>query len=250
VQTCRIAATATAAVLGRDPLLCAEAGEPHLRRLCERVARGEPGRSIHCPTEDGACHALAALSRDVCLRWWGILGNIPASRGFCAWTVLLDALRGEPVEACHHLPLVLQGLCRAVTAGDPEGCPPPDAGDPGVILAGRCRQELVRAPGIPVLEAPYGNGVILSLPVVNPFADPASCRFTVRLRAGAVVVARAVSDSVEVPASSGYRPSPLTVLRFRMAPAPAGLEVLWEPSCTWAGGEGLRPRGDGLPVVD
>ncbi|MBM4372833.1 MAG: hypothetical protein FJ098_14365, partial [Deltaproteobacteria bacterium] len=250
-KACRVVVAAAAAIRAADPLVCAGVGAPFLRRLCERAVRGEPDRRIHCPPEDPACPILTAVSLSACRSWWWAASSFPMGRALCAWTEILEALRRDPARGCAGVPDALRPLCAAVAAQDPEACPPPiSTSVPPVVLSGRCRNAVVPGRDLDAMQAPYGNGLILSFPLRNAFERAATCRVTAALSAGGRVLVRGTSEPVALPASGGPRPSMLSILRFRMAPAPAGLDLSWDVDCSWPHEEGfLRPRRDGVRVV-
>ena len=250
---CRLAVATVASVLEGNSLRCADLSEPYLRRLCERAVLGRPERSILCPVDDSGCQALTFLNLNVCRIWWHLISLTPFPfADACLWTFFIEALRLDPKLKCEGMPGMLQDLCRPVVANDPSTCPSPKyrGGFDAVALARRCRNAQVPAPEISTGQVAYVNGVILSIPLVNIFSAAATCRITVRLSADGRVQAEATSEPFTLQPAAGQNFSYLTVKRFRMAPAPAGLEVDVTSDCVWAAGENPTWRRDGNPAVD
>ena len=251
-RACRLVVATVATVLEGNPMRCADLSEPHLRRLCERAVLGRPERSILCPVDDFCCQALMFFNLDVCRIWWPLIDWVPRGAAFCRWTVLIEALRLDPKHECEGMSPMLREFCRAVVGNDPSACPSHRhiSGLEGVALARRCRNAQVPAPEIPTDQVPYGNGVILSIPLFNNFPTAAACRVTVRLSAGGRVQKEATSESFTLPSTAGQSIPYLTMKRFRMAPASAGLEVDVTSDCVWAAGEEPFWRRDDMPAVD
>ena len=251
-RACRLVVATVASVREGNPMRCADLSKPHLRRLCERVALGNPERSILCPVDDYGCKYLTFLNLDICRIWWPLSAWVPQSATVCRWAVLVEALRLDSGLDCEGVPTMLRDLCRAVVGKDPSACPPQRFVETfgGVALARGCRNAQVPTPEITTDQVAYGNGVILSIPLFNAFLTAAVCRVTVRLSADGRVQTEATSEPFTLQPDGGHNGSLLTVKRFRMAPAPAGLEVDVTSDCVWAAGEEPIQRRDGMPVVD
>ena len=251
-RSCRLAVATVASVREGNSLRCADLSEPHLRRLCERAALGSPERSIRCPVDDFHCHVLTLLNLDVCRFWWPLIAWVSPAAAVCHWTVFVEAFRLDPELECEGMPAMLQELCRSVVGNDPSACPSHRhiSDMRGIALARGCRNAQVLAPEIPTDQVPYGNGVILSIPLFNIFPTAATCRVTVRLSAGGRVQEEATSEPFTLQPAAGKFFSYVTMKRFRMAPAPAGLEVDVTSDCVWAAGERPTCRRDGMLAVD
>jgi hypothetical protein len=250
-RPCLAGVVALQAALEGDHLGCAALEEPALRRVCERRVLGDPDRSIGCAADDRVCQLLTLLSVDVCRRGWYLARQWPQTEEICRWVVLTDLLRVDPERACDTVPGEVQRLCWAVRDREARDCPDayPERG--AAVLARPCRNPQVLVPEVPTDQVAYGKGVIVTVPLLNPFATVAACRVTVRLSDGARTRFVATSDPVMLP--GGFKDAAREFLvskRFRMAPADPGLEVSVSVDCAWAPAERPTFRGDGAAIVD
>ncbi|MFH1531996.1 MAG: hypothetical protein ABIK09_14825 [Pseudomonadota bacterium] len=248
---CQVSVTAIMAALEGDHLRCAELKDSHLRRLCERTTLGRPERSIGCAADDGTCHTLTLLNLDVCRRAWPLIESIPPLLLICRWRVLAEALRVDPALSCETVPVPVREICRAVVSGDPATCLT-TPGEHGVaVLARRCRNEQVLVPEVPLDQVAYGKGVVISVPMINPFGTVAACRLTARLSEGDRVRFEATSEPFTLPPGLwGEAVDALHLKRFRMDPADVGLDLSVTADCAWAPSDDRPHLSDGTPVVD
>lgn len=250
-RPCQAAVVAVRAALEGDHLRCAELEEPTLRRVCERRVLGTPERSIGCAADDPVCQVLTLLTVDVCRRGWPLLRHSAQEAETCRWVVLTDLLRADPARSCDSVPDAVRTLCHAVLSRGTDDCPPASDGQAAVVMARPCRNAQVLVPEVPTDQAVYGNGVVITAPLLNPFDAVAACRLTVRLSDGEKTRFVATSEPFTLP--GGFKDEAREFLvskRFRMAPVDGGLEVSIAADCAWAPGERPAFRGDGAAIVD
>ncbi len=250
-RACQATTVAMRGALEGDHLRCADLEDTALRRICERRVLGRPERSIGCPKDDLVCHFLTALTPDVCRGGWPLLRLWPQLEESCRWVVLTDLVRIDPALTCDSVPGPVEPLCHSVLSRDPLDCATGTSRWGALVMARACRNAQVLVPEVPVDQVAYGKGVVVTVPLMNPFETVAACRVTVQLSDDAGIRFTATSEPFTLPAEFKDEAREfITSKRFRMAPVDVGLSVSVTADCAWAPETAVSFRSDGVAVVD
>jgi hypothetical protein len=250
-RACQATTVAMRGALEGDHLRCADLKDPVLRRVCERRVLGRPDRSIGCAKDDLVCHFLTLLTVDVCRGGWPLLRMWPQLEESCRWVVLTDLIRIDPALTCDKVPGPVEPLCHSVLSRDPLDCATGTSRWGALVMARPCRNAQVLVPEVPLDQVAYGKGVVVTVPLLNPFDTVAACRVTVELSDGERTRFVATSEPFTLPAEFKDEAREfLTSKRFRMAPVDVGLTVSVTTDCAWAPGKTTGFRSDGVAVVD